>query len=204
MKDPIAFFSAEWLQRTFGMQVVVMVRHPGAFAASLKRLDWRFDFHNLLDQPDLMRDHLDPYRAQIEAFASQPPDIVDQAGLLWRCIYGTAARLRDGHPEWVFLRHEDLSLRPQDELSRVCAALDVAFDGGVQALLDATTSTSNPTDAPEGTAHIVMRNSAASVDTWRDRLTSAEVSRLRDAVAAEAAAFYPAESWEPVPDHVDR
>ena len=27
-KDPLAFFAAEWLNATFGMQVVVMLRHP--------------------------------------------------------------------------------------------------------------------------------------------------------------------------------
>jgi hypothetical protein len=43
MKDPIAFFSAEWLARTFGMDVVVLVRHPAALAGSLKRLDWHVD-----------------------------------------------------------------------------------------------------------------------------------------------------------------
>src|SRR5439155_664004 len=38
LKDPIAAFSASWLARTFGMATVVVVRHPGAFASSLKRL----------------------------------------------------------------------------------------------------------------------------------------------------------------------
>ena len=120
LKDPIAFFSAEWLARTFGMQVVVAVRHPGGLAASLKRLGYGFDFREFLDQPALMRDHLGPYRAEIEAFAAQPPPIVDQAGLLWRCVYGTAARLRKVHPEWQFVRHEDLSLRPHEELEPIC------------------------------------------------------------------------------------
>ena len=36
MKDPLAFFSAEWLMQNFGMTVVVLIRHPAAFVASLK------------------------------------------------------------------------------------------------------------------------------------------------------------------------
>jgi hypothetical protein len=35
VKDPIALLSAEWLAETFGMDVVVLIRHPAAFAASL-------------------------------------------------------------------------------------------------------------------------------------------------------------------------
>jgi hypothetical protein len=195
IKDPLAFFSAEWLAQTFGMQVVVMVRHPGAFAASLKRLDWRFDFHELLDQPALMRDHLAPYRAEIEAFAAQPPPIVDQAGLVWRCVYGTAARLREVHPEWQFVRHEDLSLRPRDELEPVCSRLGIPFHDAIAARIAETTAAANPTDAPQGRAHQLRRNSAANVDAWRSRLDADEVARLRAIVGDELGAFYDNASW---------
>ena len=44
MKDPIALLSAEWLADSFGMDVVVLIRHPAAFAASLKRLGWKHSF----------------------------------------------------------------------------------------------------------------------------------------------------------------
>ena len=71
LKDPIAFFSAEWLERTFGMRVIVTVRHPGAFAASLKRKNWSFDFNRFLEQPSLMRDHLEPYREEIASFRGE-------------------------------------------------------------------------------------------------------------------------------------
>jgi hypothetical protein len=48
LKDPIAVFSAEWLADTFDMNVVVMIRHPGGFAASLKRLGWTVEQAALL------------------------------------------------------------------------------------------------------------------------------------------------------------
>ena len=56
IKDPIAVFSAEWLASAFDMGVVVMIRHPAAFASSLKRLGWQFDFNDLLQQPLLLRE----------------------------------------------------------------------------------------------------------------------------------------------------
>jgi len=40
VKDPIALLSAEWLADRFGMDVVVTIRHPAAFAASVLRLGW--------------------------------------------------------------------------------------------------------------------------------------------------------------------
>src|SRR5207342_1628934 len=41
LKDPIAVFSAEWLHETFAVEPVLLVRHPAAFAASIKRLRLR-------------------------------------------------------------------------------------------------------------------------------------------------------------------
>ena len=39
IKDPISALSSDWLARNFALEVVVLVRHPAAFAASLKRLN---------------------------------------------------------------------------------------------------------------------------------------------------------------------
>src|SRR6202049_1714797 len=87
VKDPVAVFSAEWLAKRFDMNVIVMIRHPAAFACSIRRLNWRHDFSNLLHQPLLMRDHLYPYEAEIMAFVKSERDILDQAALLWKLIY---------------------------------------------------------------------------------------------------------------------
>lgn len=65
VKDPIAALSSDWLGRNFDLEVVVLVRHPAAFAASLKRLNWRHPFEHFLKQEMLMERHLDSYRAEI-------------------------------------------------------------------------------------------------------------------------------------------
>jgi hypothetical protein len=66
IKDPFAVFSTAWFARKLNFKVVIAVRHPLAFVSSLKRLNWPFDFQDLLDQPLLMRDHLEPFRSQME------------------------------------------------------------------------------------------------------------------------------------------
>jgi hypothetical protein len=161
----------------------------------LTRLGYVFDFGAFLAQPALMRDHLAPYRAEIEAYAAQPPPIVDQAGLIWRCVYGTAARLRETHPEWRFVRHEDLSLRPREELAPICEQLGLPLDDAIAARIAETTAAANPTEAPAGRAHQLRRNSAANVDAWRSRLDADEVARLRKIVGPELGAFYDDASW---------
>ena len=109
LKDPIAVFSAEWLNTTFGTEPVLLVRHPAAFAASVKRLDLRHPFGHFLAQPLLMRDWLEPYAEQLETFARREQDIVDQAILLWNVIHHALAEYRTRHPDWILLRLEDLS-----------------------------------------------------------------------------------------------
>src|SRR5699024_11082686 len=58
IKDPIACMSSEWLHNRFDMEVVIVIRHPAAFVASLKRLNWDFDLNELICQEELMQDHL--------------------------------------------------------------------------------------------------------------------------------------------------
>ena len=64
IKDPLAVFSAEWLARRFEMNVIVMIRHPAAFACSIRRRNWRHNFSHFLQQPLLMQDHLFPFEGR--------------------------------------------------------------------------------------------------------------------------------------------
>lgn len=89
VKDPIAFFSSGWLAETFDMNVVVLIRHPAAFAGSLKKLNWCHDFSHFLKQPLLMRDHLSPFEDEIREYADHRKNIIDQAILLWKIFHAT-------------------------------------------------------------------------------------------------------------------
>jgi len=117
VKDPHAVFSAEWLARTFGMDVVVMIRHPAAFVGSVKKARWAFRFGQFLEQPLLMQHHLRRFQTEIEAFATKTADIVDQGILLWNVIYDVILQYRNRHPDWIFVRHEDLSRDPVSRFS---------------------------------------------------------------------------------------
>jgi hypothetical protein len=195
LKDPIAVFSAEWLARTFDMDVVVLIRHPGAFAWSLKRLKWQFDFHNFLDQPVLMKGDLAPFADEIRAAARTPRDIVSQAALLWRVIYSTVSRYRREHPGWLFARHEDLSRTPVEGFRSIFAHVGLDYSDAVQQQVLVSSRAENPTEAPKGVVHAIQRNSAANAAVWRSRLEPDEVERLRSLVADVADEFYTDEEW---------
>ena len=58
IKDPIAFFSACWLQQIFNMKAVCLIRHPAAFVNSIINARWDFPFQHFLDQSLLSLIHI--------------------------------------------------------------------------------------------------------------------------------------------------
>lgn len=97
LKDPFAVFSIEWFAKRLNCRVVITVRHPAAFASSLKRLGWSFNLQkNLFTQPLLVRDHLEIYRQALEA--EPPKDLIERAAWLWRIIYRTVWEITQQHP----------------------------------------------------------------------------------------------------------
>lgn len=195
LKDPMAVFSAEWIAGTFDAQVVVIVRHPAAFASSVKRAGWIHPFSHFLDQPDLMEDHLQPFQDEIAAFAREEHDILDQAALLWRLIHTTIAGYRERHPEWLFVRHEDLSRDPVPAFRALFEALDLRYTEGVQEAIRRTTSPSNPTERDLHDPLFGVRDSRANADNWRRRLSADEIGRVRSRVADVSTLFYSDDEW---------
>ncbi len=193
VKDPIAVFSSEWLASRFGMQVVVLVRHPAAFASSLTRLGWSHDFQSFLDQPLLLRDHLGSFEDEIRDFAGRTHDSFEQAILLWRLIYSTVATFRSRNPDWTFLRHEDLSLDPVGGFETLYGTLGIELGGDIRRQIAEHSDEENP-DEISGW-HDVRLNSRASVGAWRKRLTPEQIERVREGTRDVWPEFYAGEDW---------
>lgn len=195
VKDPMALFSAEWIAETFDAQVVVVARHPAAFASSIKLDGWTHPFSHFQNQPELIEDYLSPFREEIAAFAREEHDILDQAALLWRLVHHTVAEYRDRHPEWLIVRHEDLSRDPIDGFRMLFQALDLSYTEEVQETILRSTSKSNPVDRDANGRLFLARDSRANVDNWRRRLTPEEVERVRTRVADVSPLFYDGDEW---------
>tara|TARA_A100001037_G_C15153529_1_gene641543 strand:- start:8274 stop:9038 length:765 start_codon:yes stop_codon:yes gene_type:complete len=195
IKDPIALFSAEWLASSFGMQVVTMIRHPAAFASSLKRLDWRFPFPDLVKQRSLMEDHLHPFETAINDFASKERDVVEQAALMWKLIHHVIHKYRRNNPDWQFVRHEDLSREPVAGFREIFERLDIEFSDYVREQVIESSHGNNPANAPEGTVHVIKRDSVANIFNWKSSLNAAEIRTIRDGVAEVSELFYADEDW---------
>jgi hypothetical protein len=194
VKDPIALFSAEWLASKFDMDVVVLIRHPAAFASSLKRLNWTFPFSHFLEQPLLMKDHLQPFECEIREYAYQEHDIIDQAILLWRIIHYRIIKYKKNQTSWIFLRHEDLSRNPLINFQNLFSQLNLDFTENVVKIIQESTSSLNPSEIGEE-VHCLKRNSQSNIWNWKNRLNSSEIGKIRAKVEDIASVFYSNEDW---------
>jgi hypothetical protein len=174
------------------MDVVVLIRHPAAFAASLKRLGWKHSFATFLDEgrvPEVLR----PYEDEIREQAREPGDILAQAALLWRLLYHAVDGYRERHQDWIFLRHEDASVDPLATFQRLYERLGLDLTAEARAAIARASAPDNPAEL--ATPHAVELDSAASLGRWREQLTPQEVETLRARTRDVWPRFYSDEDW---------
>jgi Sulfotransferase family len=193
VKDPIAVFSSEWFASRFDAQVVVLVRHPAAFASSLVRLRYSHDFKSFLAQPLLLRDHLGRFEAEIRDFAARERDCFEQAILLWRLIYSTVDTFRARQPEWTVVRHEDLAGDPASGFESLYASLGLELSDRIRRLIAEHSAEENPAELAGW--HDVRLNSRASVGSWKTRLSPEQIERVREGTRDVWPAFYAGDDW---------
>ena len=99
-----------------GEDVVVTIRHPAAFAASVLRLGWRHDFGSFAGDERLHR---------FEAELQRPGDALEHAARLWRILYSIVDDYRGLHPGWMFVRHEDAARAPLETFSELYTRLEL-------------------------------------------------------------------------------
>lgn len=192
VKDPIACLSSEYLHRTFDMEVVVLIRHPAGFAASLKRLGWRFNVDVFRAQPELMHDYLAGVLPDLPAQKRTP---IEEAALVWRCLYSVLERFLARNPAMIPVRHEDIARDPVGQIRTLYERLEVPFTARVQRAITRHTSSQGRADVPGTRAHVLKRNSAAIPAQWKKILTPSEVATIRDITAPVAGRWYADESW---------
>ncbi len=193
IKDPFAVFSMPWFAKRLDCRVVITTRHPAGFASSLKRLNWSFDFKDLLNQSRLMGDLLEEDRPAMESVSKE--DTIGQAAVLWRVIYRVVAGMIERYPDFILVRHEDLSLDPVQEFRTLFKKLDLDFNRNAEETILKASSAENPDELSRKKIHSVKLDSSANVDNWKKRLSAEEIQRIREITAGIAEVYYPNAVW---------
>ncbi len=201
LDDPFAVLSAAWFVERLGATALVLVRDPVAFVGSWQRLGWTVYFHELLEQPLLMRDLLGGYADELRAHVGSQ-DRIAKAALLWRVTYAVVddmSRRLDGvHVR----RYEDLVRDPLpgfrelyelsglDWSSRARDRVAAATTGG-----DGPARGSHSWSLRGGLSRTAFRpmDSGAALESYRQRLHPDEIARVRELTADVAAHHYGSE-----------
>jgi hypothetical protein len=193
LKDPFAVFSTPWFAKHLNCKIVTTVRHPAAFASSLKRLNWLFDFQDLLDQPLLMRDHLESYHHEMKSIKLD--DVIGQSALLWKMIYHSVHATRELNPDFIIVRHEDLSRDPVSGYRDLYKLLDLEFTPRVEKTILNSSSSENPAELSRKKVHGFKLDSRANIDIWKKRLSVEEIDRIRKMTEETSALYYSDAEW---------
>ncbi|MEO3872501.1 sulfotransferase [Nonomuraea sp. B12E4] len=114
LDDPFAVLSAGWFAARLGCRVIALVRDPVSFVASWRRLGWTVYFHELLEQPLLVRDH--PELLELRALVGSQ-DHVAKTAALWRATHTILART----PGILLTSYESLAADPLPGFQRLYA-----------------------------------------------------------------------------------
>lgn len=189
IKDPVAIFAAEWIYKAINCDVIVSIRHPAAFVASLKVKNWNTDFNELKNQPEFQHPVLLKYENQIAAAANQQPDIISTGILLWNMIYDMVHYYKQCYEnEWQFVRHEDVSLDPMNTFKTVFKKINLPFSHEVEDYIQKTTQGEGKLD--------IERDAKKNISTWKQRLTKEEIERVKDETKEVWKHFYSENDWD--------
>jgi hypothetical protein len=122
-------------------------------------------------------------------------DVVGQASLLWAMIYGCLHSMRERLPSVLFVRHEDLSLRPTQGFRDLYQDLGLEFSPRAERAVTRSSSSENPNQSAVGRAYSVRLDSRANLGNWKHRLSIDEVTRILRVTGDVARLYYPDEDW---------
>lgn len=175
-KDPFMVFSARHLQHNDGLFIVLCVRHPCAFAESIKRRTNGFEFKNLL-QPSLLKTMPD-LAQRIEEYAEIDQPLICQAALLWRVVYEFADIYYRSSGKTITIRQEDFSLRPNFEIQKLFSEINADFSHSVKKYVSELCKEEGSIDFGSNQSSYIKRNPVSATNKWKVRLSEKEIEQV--------------------------
>ncbi|GBE29169.1 D-inositol 3-phosphate glycosyltransferase [bacterium BMS3Bbin04] len=117
------------------------------------------------------------------------------AALGWKYLHSVIARHQDAHPDWSFVRHEDLSRDPEAGFRGLYNHLGLPFTDAVQASIRSHSDVRNPRQNNEKQPHGIRLDSAANVKSWQRHLNSVTIDFIREITEDVSSCYYSDDDW---------
>jgi len=182
VKEVAAFMAAEWLHARYKPEMLIIIRHPCAVVLSElgQGTPPEDSMREMLGQPELFEDHLNPYRSMMEK-ASTPFEIL---GAMWGARHRVLANNLSRHAEWQVVFYKDLCANPVAEFQRLFRHFGLLWTKAMeQYVIERSTGHTSG-------LYSVRRNSVQQIDKWKQSMTSADVNAVRHYVEPFDLPFY--------------
>ncbi|MDS9468937.1 sulfotransferase [Paracoccus sp. MBLB3053] len=176
IKDPIAFYSSEWLADTYDAQVIVMVRHPCSVIASYLSLGWESEVEAMLPHP--VPEGFAGLRDEIEARNGPVQDRLTDLILQWKLFTAETLDLQRRRPDWTYILHDDLCLRPLHYFEAIFAKLGLSFTSDIADKVRRESSGTKNAANGKPVQHRHERDSRSVIDAWQEKLPGEIAERI--------------------------
>jgi hypothetical protein len=193
VKDPFLLLSLGWVNQALSMNpVVVTLRHPCAWVASLQRRSMH------------PRTALESFRAQ-DGFADpvvneilarrgwEDADLVAAGAATWACLVRMLNVQLDAGARAEIVRMEDFAVDPYSVLLQIYRRCGLGVPSNLERIVEDYTGAHNVVTPDRPVLHVLRRNSSALVNAWRTRLTSDDQKVVREITEPVATRWY--DTW---------
>jgi hypothetical protein len=180
IKDPLACLLSGFLAEKFSFQTRILFRHPAGFVSSVYRLGWPTGgfLRQFLDRPELMDDHLSPYRTLMEKY--QDRNDVGSATVLYGALNVVQWNQVKQNLNIRWHRFEDLCADPISQFRTIFDELSLPYSASTEQRHYSLCFGSGESPSDYRT-HAVARNSQAMANSWKRQLDREQVAEIRSA-----------------------
>jgi hypothetical protein len=159
----------KWIKTRFPeIPIVLLLRHPCAVVSSRMSLEWDDDLNDFLDQPDLMRDWLEPHRALLAGATES----FDRHMLRW-CVENSIPLKQFGKDEVHVAYYEQFCEQPAAAVGELFAFLHKPVDGSVFEQLN------KPSSQTRKRKSAIMFGERP-VASWRKHINADQIARAQE------------------------
>jgi hypothetical protein len=196
IKDPFAVFFIEHLLEHFKVLPIFSIRHPAAFYYSVKKAGWDIDIESFMSQENLMElEHLLKLKKRVLSKGVGNLNYLERQTTIWNFIYAHIYHLKEKHPDFLYLRHEDVSNNPIKYFDQVFKYCGLELTDKIRQNIKKNTSKNNSVELTQPNVQNIKRNSKELVKVWKNKLSKEEIQKIRLETQLVSSKFYKDNDW---------
>ena len=182
LKLVFANLNLAWLSANFPhARQICVLRHPCGQFASWKRLGWEPDPAELLENPRLVADHLQPYADLIRS----ADGFWERAGALWAATVHVIHRQTEADRGRLIVPYEWLCGDPVSRYQELYDRLGLTWNARTKRKVRSTNAEG------DNKTYSLSRPTARQVDGWKERVKPEEIEACRRFVEPFGLPYYP-------------